>query len=38
MLEVLLHELDDVVDKFFVIESTRTHNKVGQSGMTGSAP
>ncbi|EKU22134.1 beta- -mannosyl-glycoprotein beta- -n-acetylglucosaminyltransferase, partial [Nannochloropsis gaditana CCMP526] len=27
MLEVLLHELDDVVDKFFVIESTRTHNK-----------
>lgn len=28
MLELLLRELDDVVDKFFIIESTRTHNKV----------
>lgn len=27
MLEVLFHELNDVVDKFFVVESTRTHNK-----------
>lgn len=28
ILELLLRELNDVVDKFFVIESTRTHNKV----------
>lgn len=28
MLELLLRELNDVVDKFFIIESTRTHNKV----------
>ena len=27
MLEVLFHELDDVVDRFFIVESTRTHNK-----------
>jgi hypothetical protein len=28
MLELLMRELEDVVDKFFIIESTRTHNKV----------
>jgi hypothetical protein len=28
MLELLMRELDDVVDRFFIIESTRTHNKV----------
>ena len=28
MLELSLRELHDVVDKFFIIESTRTHNKV----------
>ena len=27
MLEVQLHELDNVTDKIFVTESTRTHNK-----------
>ena len=27
VLEVLLHELDNVSDKIFVMESTRTHNK-----------
>ncbi len=27
VLEVLLHELDNVTDKIFVMESTRTHNK-----------
>lgn len=28
MLELLMRELDDVVDSFFIIDSTRTHNKV----------
>jgi hypothetical protein len=28
MLELLMRELEDVVDNFFIIESTRTHNKV----------
>lgn len=27
MLEILFHELNEVTDKFFVMESTRTHNK-----------
>lgn len=28
VLEIQLHELDSVVDKIFIMESTRTHNKV----------
>lgn len=28
VLELLMRELNDVVHKFFIIESTRTHNKV----------
>ena len=28
VLEIHLNELDAVIDRFFIIESTRTHNKV----------
>ena len=28
VLLILLNELDEVVDYFFIIESTRTHNQV----------
>jgi hypothetical protein len=28
ILEIMLNELADVVDKFFIMESTKTHNKV----------